>query len=232
MAVEREFELVFDDADLQRIGIVGQFHELVLREIRRKYPPGSVGQTRMAVCLSSRGFYQLRRALMRCAFATRKEIAPKTSLESMIPKENRRARWGELAAVMKCTLPQLVRTKALCWTLFAGSTLLALCLVGLGFIQSAAAVVLWLAVSVPCFYVLSIWLSRPLAVEFQRGQQTVGNLTEWLVANYRSHFAEPNREWTDGEVWDTIARLLVEKQGLDPAQITQDASFVHDLGME
>jgi acyl carrier protein len=232
MAVEQEFEIVFDDADLERTATVGQFHELVLREIRRKCPPGSVDRTRLAACLSSRGFYNLRRALIRCAFGTRKEIAPKTALESIIPKENRRARWDELADVMKYALPQLVRTRALCWTLFPGATLLALCPVGLGLVQSATAVALWLALSIPGFYVLSIRLSRPLAIEFPRAHQTVGSLAEWLVANHRAHFAEPNREWTDREVWDTIKRLVVEMQGLDPAQVTPDASFVDDLGMD
>jgi hypothetical protein len=53
-----------------------------------------------------------------------------------------------------------------------------------------------------------------------------------LVANNWRHFAEPNRERTDREVWDTICRLLVESQGLDPAQINPDATFVDDLRMD
>jgi acyl carrier protein len=232
MAVEQEFEIVFDDADLERIRSVGEFHQLVLREIRTKHPPVNVERARRAVCVSSRGFYHLRKALTQCGFATRKEIAPKTALESIIPKENRRVRWNELADVMKCVLPRLVRTKAVCWTFFACSTLLVLCPIGLGFMQSASAIELWLALSIPALCILSFELSQPLAVEFQRWHQTVGNLTEWLVANNWRHFAEPDREWTDREVWDTICRLLVERQGLDPAQITPDATFVDDLRMD
>jgi len=232
MAVEQEFEIVLDDDDLGRIRSVGEFHQLVLREIRTKHPPVNVDRARRAVCVSSRGFYHLRKALIQCGFGTRKEIAPKTVLESIIPKENRRARWGELAEAMKCELPRLVRGRALCWTLFGCSALLALGPMGFGFIQSASAIGLWLALSIPALCILSFELSQPLAVEFQRWHQTVGNLTEWLVANNWRHFAEPNRERTDREVWDTICRLLVEMQGLDPAQITADATFVDDLRMD
>jgi len=123
MAVEQEFEIVLDDDDLGRIRSVGEFHQLVLREIRTKHPPVNVDRARRAVCVSSRGFYHLRKALIQCGFGTRKEIAPKTVLESIIPKENRRARWGELAEAMKCELPRLVRGRALCWTLFGCSAL-------------------------------------------------------------------------------------------------------------
>jgi len=75
-------------------------------------------------------------------------------------------------------------------------------------------------------------LSRALAVDFHLRPQTVGNLVEWVVANNWTRFAEPHREWTDREVWDTFRRLLVERQGLDPAEITPDATFVDDLRMD
>ena len=148
MAVEQEFEIVFDDDDLGRTCSVGEFHQLVLREIRTKHPPVNVDRARRAVCVSSRGFYHLRKALIQCGFGTRKEIAPKTVLESTIPKENRRVRWGELEESMKCELPRLVRSRTLCWTLLACSALFALCPIGLGLIQSASAIELWLALSI------------------------------------------------------------------------------------
>ncbi len=188
MAVEEAFQITFDDADLERTSTVGEFHQLALREIRATYPPTNSVGGRRAICASSRAFYRLRKALVQCGFGTRKEIAPKTPLDCLIPRENRRVCWEQLAVRIKCAMPSLERTNTLCWTLFAGSALLALCPVVLGLIHSIGAIAAWLVFSTAGFYALLIKVSQPLAVEFPLHRRTVGDLVEWFSCQKADQF--------------------------------------------
>jgi acyl carrier protein len=232
LAVEDAFEIALDDADLSRIRTVGEFHQLVLKEIRWKQPHGRAGSTPRTVCVSSRAFYRLRQALITTGVANRKQVARKTSLESLISRRDRRAIWDELARSMRCALPRLERPDLLCGVLVLGSALAVLCLTTIGALRPDAGRTPWLVVAGVGLPVLSFVLSKPRAVEFHRNCQTVEGLVEWLVLKQRPRFAEPDRDWTDREVWETICRLLVEMQGLKPEQITPEATFVDDLGMD
>jgi hypothetical protein len=104
IATEQEFEIAFDDAELSRIRTVGEFHEIVLRELRLKPPHGTGDLMPKTVC-ASRAFYRLRKALIESGVARRKDVAPKAAFESLIPRENRRAVWDEVAHLMRCKLP-------------------------------------------------------------------------------------------------------------------------------
>ena len=232
IAVEHAFEINFDDSEVERTTTVGEFHQLVLKELRAKYPWPDTGRARQQVCVSSRVFYRLRKALVGCGFAARNAITPKTELVSLIPRDGRRARWDQLSDAVKCTLPPLEHTIWLCYSLLVISILLTIWPIMSGHVYVGWQVVLWLICGVTGFFILAKKLLQPLAVEFPRDRQTVGSLVEWVTANHWSLFAEPNREWTDREVWETIRRLLVEHQGLEPEMITPDKSFVHDLGMD
>ena len=232
MATEKEFEIAFDDAELSRIRTVGEFHEIVLRELRLKQPHGTGDPTPKTVCASSRAFYRLRKALIDSGVARRKDVAPKASLESLIPRENRRAAWGEVAHLMRCKLPRLERTNVLCGVLLSAAACIVLAPLAFGFIQLGSGAVWWLALSAPGLLILFRKLSESRALEFQAECQTVEGLVGWLTTKQRPRFAQSERAWTDSEVWETIRRLLVEMQGLEPEQITPEATFVDDLGMD
>ena len=230
MAVEDTFEITLDDADLSNIRTVGEFHQLVLKEIGSK--PPIIGNTQRAVCASSRAFYSLRKALIRSGVAGRRDITPPTSLESLIPKHRRRAVWDEIAGSMRCRLPRLERPARLCGAIVTGCALFAIAPIAFGFFQSNTDIAVWLGITVVGLPILAFKLSTPAAVEFRRDCQTVKGLVEWLRENQPRRFAAVDRVSTDCEVWQTICRLLVEMQGLEPEQITPDATFVDDLGMD
>ena len=110
MAVEEEFDISFDDPELSHIRTVGEFRDLVLNELRSKQRVEKADQTARAVCTSSRAFYRFRKALTDSAIARRKDVARNTALASLIPRDNRRAVWSEVAQSMRCRLPELERT--------------------------------------------------------------------------------------------------------------------------
>jgi acyl carrier protein len=232
VAVEQALNIEFDDAELSGIGTVGEFHRLVLEELRGRQPHGRPACAPEKVCVGSRAFYRLRKALIECGVAGRKDVAPKTALESLIPKHDRKAIWDALAHSMRCKLPQLERPDGLCAVLIAGSAVTSLCLIALGAVQSDSGWTWWSVLGGAAVPILSFALSRPRAIEFRQGCQTVGGLVEWLREEQRPRFAGADRVWTEREVWETISGLLVEMQGLSPEQITPEASFVYDLGMD
>jgi len=232
IATEKEFEIAFDDAELSRIRTVGEFHEIVLRELRLKQPHATGDPMPKTVCASSRAFYRLRKALIESGVARRKDVAPKAALESLIPRENRRAVWDEVAHLMRCKLPRLERTNVLCGALLTAAAFIALAPLAFGFIPLGTGAVWWLVLSGLGLLILFRKLSEPQALEFQAECQTVEGLVGWLTTTQRPRFAQSERAWTDREAWETICRLLVGMQGLKPEQTTPEATFVDDLGMD
>jgi acyl carrier protein len=231
VAVEKAFEIEFDDDELSRIRTVGEFHRLVLEELGGRQPHGQPLCAPEKVCVGSRAFYRLRRALVQCGVAGRKDVAPKAALESLIPRHDRKAIWDALSHSMRCKLPRLERPDGLCAALVALSAVTTLGLIALGAVQSDSGRTPWLVLGGAVVPILCFALSKPHAIEFRQSCQTVGGLVEWLTEEQRPRFAGSDRVWTDREVWETISGLLVEMQGLSPEQITPEATFVDDLGM-
>jgi acyl carrier protein len=233
MAAEDEFDLTFDNVEFSRIRTVGEFHELVLKELRRKRPVEGTGTADPKTpCLSSRAFYSLRKALIASGVAGRKDVAPQASLESLIPRAGRRAVWDEVAHSMRCTLPRLQRSNTLCTALLIGGTLMVIAPLAFGSIQSRTGAAWWVALTSAGLSVLLLKASAPRALEFPSDCRSVDGLVQWLTTNQRRAVSDSRRVWTDREVWETISRLIVETQGVEPEQVTPEATFVEDLGMD
>ena len=131
---EKEFGIAFDDAELSRISTVGDFYEIVLRELHLKQQ-GTVAPMPDTGCASSRAFYRLRKALIESGLARRKDVAPKAALESLIPRKNRREKWEEVARLMSCRLPRLERTNMLCGALSTAAAFIVLAPIVFGLVQ-------------------------------------------------------------------------------------------------
>jgi acyl carrier protein len=236
VAVEKTFELRFRDEDIERTCTVGEFHDLVMRELRAN-GAAATSETASVVCKTSRAFYRLRRGLISSGIATRKEIVPSATLESLFPRKDRRTLWSWFSIDSGCALPRLSRPAWLISAMVAvclSVPLLAMCLLGVGIVFDVG-VLIALAVCAIGVYVVLLIATQELATAFSLSGATVGDLARYAAGKNWKSRSEPDgpaRRWTEEEAWNKISELLVECQGVDPKEITRDASFVDDLRMD
>jgi acyl carrier protein len=232
MAVEQEFEIEFQNEDLERIRTVGEFHALVMRELRGKRSAPSPRAAR-PVCKTSRAFYRLRRGLVSSGMATRKEVVPSATLESLIPRKDRRSRWFRLSIASGCALPDLSRPVWLIGAIVAAS--LGASWFGIRLLEINNELFVAFAYGTIIAFALLMNATQELATAFSHPGETLGDLARWAAGKdwqSRSKPDGPARHWTEEEAWNKISELLVECQGIDPKDITPDARFVDDLKMD
>ena len=56
----------------------------------------------------------------------------------------------------------------------------------------------------------------------------------FLILRKRTSLPPPSEvlPWSPQSVWDTLVAILVDQQGLKPAEITPTARFLEDLGVD
>ena len=86
----------------------------------------------------------------------------------------------------------------------------------------AAGIALW---------ALTYRLTRSLAVHFP-DLHTLGDLTRSIFENNTAILAATRRMWSAPQIWEVLQSLMVKQLGIDPQQITPEARFVDDLGMD
>jgi acyl carrier protein len=57
---------------------------------------------------------------------------------------------------------------------------------------------------------------------------TVGHLRNYIIERLRARGESP----VEAEVWVKLREIVVEQLGVGPEQVTPEASFVEDLGMD
>jgi acyl carrier protein len=226
MDVERTFGITIPDADAEKITTVGALHRYVVARLGLEE-----AATTRSRCPSQVAFYRLRRSLVDGLGIDRGGVRPASPMGPFIAAGDGKATWARLEQVLGVPLPALVRPKALVESLT------------LAVIAAAAATALWtICLGVP----LSLCLLLALAVAFLLGilaghvsapfatrvppacamvRDAVGVVLLGDVGSIRD-------ELDSGAVWSLLRSLLITQLGVRPEELTDDAEFVRDLGLD
>ena len=213
ITVEENFGIHIPDKDAQEITTVGQLVRYVQSTVRNEGEP---------TCATSHMFYRLRRELMTLLPLRRDEIRPETHMEVLVPRKLRREVWRKLrSAGLK--LPDLCLSKSV--SAVAGlATLLVLLAIAVRYHFG-----LCLLSAIPIL-AAAYWGTRPVAVYVNCGSGTVRDLVWHLTPTGIAEETRPR--WNDDEIARKVRLLVHDQTAVPMEQLTDDAKFVQDLGMD
>lgn len=219
MRIEEEFGIEIGDEDASQISTPGQMHAFLLHKL-------SIFDGKE--CATSRVFYRTRRALMEMSGAKRRAIRPATSLETLLPTENRRQHWKHFAEKLQAPLPALLFPtwfRLLVW-------LPVLAPIPLVFWSWGFAVcVYWVGLGV-VFSVFAYKIGAPLAILFPASCQTVGEIARLILPSHLRSQAESERSASSQEVWLSLQAIIADEIGVAIEKVTPDADFIRDLNLD
>lgn len=213
MEFEDEFGIQIPDAAAEEMPTVGDVVEFVHTELSRTLKQAES-------CLTSRSFYKLRRGLIKLLSLPRREITPKTELEQMIPRKQRREIWDNLHSY-HLRLPSLERSTVTVWNT---SLVVIVCAGGLSVVLHDS----WfLLTTLPLWFVASL-ATKPLAVFVPGNCRTISDLVMYSTSMNKSEITDlPSRR----EILHRIRLISSEQLGIPIEKITEDSNFSQDLGI-
>ncbi|SIO66468.1 acyl carrier protein [Singulisphaera sp. GP187] len=224
---EQTFGIKINDRDAEQITTVGGLYRYVLTKLEGQESPSPT-------CKSAAVFYRIRRALGETLGIERDRVRPSTDIEDLIASNGRRRAWNELRNTLNLDLPGLVYPD---WVgLFQfGAFLLGLVTAVASFTPALPAEVApWsLLVSFSLLStVLILGYMDSIAVSFPAGCHSVRGLVFQVVALNYGNMMATARQWNAHEVWEALRILVGQQAGVDPDELTEDTSFVADLGLD
>lgn len=228
MAWEEAFGIKISDAEAERITTPRMAIDL----IHSKLGGALRGDGH---CLTQRGFYRLRQAILPLVSVHRRSMTPHTRLTELIPKDRRKEVWRSFqSAVDFAVLPHLNRPAWCHWSLgglFAGSFACSLywlynLLAGWGKDELTLSII-------PSLFLagVALWhglkLTCPLRTEFS--VETFGDLTRWVVADRPLAIKERDQPWSREDVAVVVRKIIKQQLGIE--HFSDDADFVRDLGV-
>lgn len=219
LEAEESFSISLSDGEASKIKAVGEFYNAVLAKLpshEEKF------------CLFAIIFYKVRQALMSVTGKTRSEISPSTDLNDLISKKKRRDAWRRMSSLLNLRLPPL-KLPRLIVNILVCSTLLTM---GISyFIERKFAwyllIPLWIS------FLLLVWMAHLLfETELREELQTVGEFTKGVLAKIFNKLSADTSEHYKSEVWQSVRMLVAEQLDVDIKNVTKEASFVADLGMQ
>ena len=223
--VEESFGISIEDADAEQMRTAGDLHEYVLGKVASAHT--KIG-TESKVCVTSRAFYALRKAVMDLSLASRRDLRPGTDLSGVIPARSRRHCWRQLSEAMQLRLPDLERpewlVKSALVVVFVTSLFVAVSLVHLGFMIAVFSVPLSLALMA----VVAHHATAPLATVMPC--TSVADLTRNIATTNYARLLGAASAVDGDEVWQTLRRIICDCLGVSPEEVTKTSRFVEDLG--
>lgn len=222
MDAEEAFGIEIPDEVAERIVTVGDLFEFIK------------SQTELAAagtCLTAATFYDIRRAFEDLGISER--FGPSTQLDEIVPDRGRRSFWAKLSHAANLKFPNLVRPS---WVVglnivvtFAGSLLTALIASGQDVKGTTFAVTL-----IACFFIFG-WFTavftKPFATRFGPNFKTFRSLSECVLALNASTQQSKHGPMGPNDIWVVLRELIVTQFGVDADEVTPDANFVKDLGL-
>ena len=221
MAIEDAFAIRINDKEAERCVTPRDIIDLVMSKVQLSDEH---------VCLSQRSFHTLRRTFIERGIR-RSRFRSSTSLDEIVPKQNRRHAWKSISEeIGTTTWPSLERPGWLeiinwsCATVFAFWIL-----ANTGFSNSSAVVfATWLAAffaaaGVCCF------LTRPFASSLPKSHSTVAELVSFLVSHNHQLLKADQKRRSREQVAAVVREIVVEHLYCD--NYREEARFVEDLGL-
>ena len=229
MITEETFGLTIPERDAEKILTVGDLYRYVLDR---------VSLSDVAGCLSSAQFYRLRRALMESLGVARERVRPAASIDDLISLESRREHWERLGSALGLNLPALRRPEPLrrifqkSFYVWLASFLVASCVTRIVEPELAPFVAVVSFATGPLLWILALSVTLESAVELPRNCQTVRGLVETLVGLGITLKIPEDLRWSRATVWEAIRAFVAAQAGVPQDMITENTSFVYDLGLD
>jgi acyl carrier protein len=219
LEAEESFGISLADDDVVRIVTVGQFYDAIM---------GELPCPKKGLCLSAVTFYRLRQALLAVTGRQREDICPKTFVEVLIPRGQRKAAWIKMQRCSGLRFPHLCLQT---WAFLA----LPACLVLIGVIGIFAFAwpINWMLVAGVAALILGYWVvDLFFGAELPSHCQTVGGLAKAVLAKNFAKLATEAATCDREEVWESVRILVADQLGVDAEKVTKESRFVADLGMD
>jgi acyl carrier protein len=231
MTIEQEFDIVMHDDDYAALRTVDDLYQCVCARLAEEHEAFEQYQQN-AACPSISPFLKTRRVLTAMIGVEHRQVRPSSELRRLIPWWKRRGAWSGLQSTMSISLPALILPKPL----FVAACSLGVCAIAHSVIAPIQIWGLtgWLlavpAIGVICWRLQTI--TRPFAFAFPPGCTTVAD----IILRARRARDSPLRTipvtTNDEEVWNKLVRIISEVLYVDPSEVTPEARFVEDLGLE
>ena len=224
MDVEESFGIDISNEDAQQFRTVGDLFEFL--KCRTDLAP-------TGTCLSASTFYEIRNGLRSAGITQR--FAPSTDLVAVLSKKrSRRSVWNSLAQNTQLKLPELVRPS---WVIVANVAITTSASILIALIASGQEVsgVLFFGVGIACLFIIGFLTSlvtRPLATNFGADFKTFRGLSERVLALNVAKIKNDHGPMGPNDIWVILKNIIVNQLGVDADEVTPDAKFVEDLGLE
>ncbi|WP_406697184.1 hypothetical protein V5E97_39950 [Singulisphaera sp. Ch08] len=227
IATEEAFGITINNRDGEKITTVGELYRYVLTKLADQESP-------FPTCKSAMVFYRLRRALGETLGIERDRVRPSTAIEDLIASNDRRRVWNQLENATNLDFPWL-QFPAWVGVVVVGSLLASL-------ITGAASLVFGLSNQLAVWFPLAIFGliaigqilvgMDSLAVCLPDDCQSVRGMIHHVVAMNYGNMVKIDKQWNSCEVWEAIRTLVGQHAGVDPNELTEETSFVYDLGLD
>jgi acyl carrier protein len=230
MEIEETFGIIVPDRDAEKIQTIGDAYRCIIAKLEFPEAPGT--------CLTSHAFYHFRRTLMRKLGTPRDAVRPEASMDKLLPMADQRDSWAKLGEWLGWRIPSLERPA---WvgtvSSILGLTLLIISLsfgpLVVGFNQWAVFPSLVCALVVPLLTVVMIHkVTEPLAVHIPQQCATVHGLIKTVATKDYATIARQRGGWNRAEVREILFKLISEQMGVPREKLTEETSFVNDLGAD
>jgi len=235
LRVEETFGIDLPDDELQSVRTVGDLYQLVLS----KLDGGDV-------CLSSRTFYRVRKAMTELLDVPSRSIRPATELQSLLPKSIRREMWMRIAEKTALNLPALEYPS---WfqRLALGLGIAAAIVACFAANRWAHSYESWaffqgfyivLLIAVGCATLAVTWKSLHVAASslgIVLPAKTTGELARSVLARNYPHIREGAQraaQTNRNEIWQVLRQIVVEQLQVREEDVVPDARFLEDLGVD
>jgi acyl carrier protein len=222
MAVEEAFEIEIPDEEAADVITVIDMYNLVWSKLR----PGPLPR-----CPSSALFYRTRRAMMEALGVPRWSVYPLKRMEELLPVERRRSDWQQLQRSTGVWLPNLELPKGSSGLLSAFTWVLFLLCLAAYFVSPLADAVLFSLAGILLASVVHRAVA-PFATCIPVTCATVRSTVRYAVTRNKVVYPRAGDRWEPAVVWKTLRRVIVEQLDIPPEEVTPEASFVDDLGVD
>jgi acyl carrier protein len=222
--VEEAFGVKIPDDRAGTIRTVGDVFDVIVESCPKRSATNRF-------CLSSATFRLIRREVIGLlGYDTR--FGPRDSVDSVIPRRQRRRFWSHLQKRLDAKLPSLIRPQRL--TLLLTITAIAaavVCAMWASRVVGPVAIIVGVA-ALLFFGVTFALLTKPFATRPAATYATFRGLTNVVIAHNHSKLSERFDTWDTKDVWNALCVILVEQLDVKPDAVTREARLVEDLGME
>jgi acyl carrier protein len=223
MKVEEAFAFSMPNEDAAVLVTVGQLYDYILANRFEGRQPG---------CLTSVTFYKVRRALMSVLGIARNDIRSLSDLNAIIPTRRRQV-WSDLQKVTGLRFPELLRPVWVKIMATAVGLALIIAIFVFRWARTGMAGGLWPDLFLmPAIIFILYQETKPLAVAIRREFATVGGLTKRILQENFGAISDDCQRANAEEAWSTLRTIIVEQLGVRPDDVTREARFVEDLGMD